>query len=323
MTFGILFGKLMKKPLAILGFILLLLFTVVAIFAPLIAPVPEGWQDEQMIPRGGISNEPELPSEDHIWGTTDGQYDVFYGVVWGTRTAFRIGIGIALVTTLIGLIIGSIAGYFGGWIDEVLMRVTEVFQAFPFLLMAIILSSVLHYVFERGEGGMTVTAIKMLAVVTFGHGYNQPIPPSKLSLIFNMIAIIMFGWMEIARVVRGNILVVKSSEYALAARTIGAKDTRILFRHLVPNAIFPLLVIIPMNIGSFVLTSAALSFLGLGVQEGYADWGHMLSLANDWLLFLPEFPHIAFYPGLAIVLFVLAWNLLGDALRDILDPRSN
>lgn len=322
MTLGILAQRLLKKPLAVVGILLLLGFALVAIFAPVIAPVPESWEDAQMIPRGGLLTEPQPPSEEHTWGTTTNQYDIFYGVIWGTRTAFRIGIGIVIVTTLIGLIVGSLAGYFGGWVDEFLMRITEIFQAFPFLLMAIILTSVLHYVYERGEGGMTLSAIKMLALATFGHDYFKPIPPSKLSLLFNMIAIIIFGWMEIARVVRGNILVVKSSEYALAARTIGAKDTRILFRHLMPNAIFPLLVIIPMNIGSFVLTSAMLSFLGLGVPEGYADWGHLLSLANDWLLFLPNFPHIVLYPGLAIVLFVLAWNMLGDALRDILDPHT-
>ena len=121
--------------------------------------------------------------------------------------------------------------------------------------------------------------------------------------------------------IRGNVLVVKNAEYALAARTIGAKNSRILFRHLIPNAIFPMLVIVPLNIGSYVITYAALSFLGLGVQEGYADWGHMLSLARNWILSLSDYSYIVLYPGAAIVLFVLAWNLVGDALRDILDPR--
>jgi len=322
MTIGFILKKLLKNPSALIGLLLLLAFSAVAIWAPVIAPVPENSYDPQMIPKEGFSRVPKPPNEEHIFGTTEGQYDIFYGVVWGTRTAFRIGIGIAIFTTLIGLIIGAISGFFGGWVDEILMRVTEIFLAFPFLLTTIILTSVLHYVYERGDGGIMITVVKVLALVTFGHNYFEPLEPTQQSFLFGMIAIIMFGWMETARVIRGNILSVKNSEYALAARTIGAKNSRILFRHLVPNATFPLLVITPMNIGSYVLTYAALSFLGLGVQEGYADWGQMLSLSRNWILTLADYPYIALYPGLALVLFVLAWNLIGDALRDILDPRS-
>jgi peptide/nickel transport system permease protein len=120
---------------------------------------------------------------------------------------------------------------------------------------------------------------------------------------------------------RGNILSIKEFEYALAARAIGAGDLRILFRHLLPNAVFPILVISSMNIGSYVLTFAALSFLGLGAQRGYADWGQMISFARNWVPSLGEYWYIVVYPGVAIILFVLAWNLVGDALRDILDPR--
>jgi peptide/nickel transport system permease protein len=223
---------------------------------------------------------------------------------------------------LIGLIIGSLSGYFGSWVDELLMRITEIFQAFPFFLIVIILSSVLQYFYERGEEGIMLMTTKILAFVTFGQDFFETIPPSRLAFLTSMIAIIMFGWMEIARVIRGNILVIKNSEYALAARTIGAKNSRILFRHLLPNALFPLFVLAPMNIGTYVLTFASLSFLGIGVPEGYAEWGYMLSLAHDWLLSFTDYPNIIIYPGFAIILFVLAWNLLGDALRDILDPRT-
>jgi len=136
-----------------------------------------------------------------------------------------------------------------------------------------------------------------------------------------MLAISAFGWMTYARVIRGNILAVKEFDYAMAARTIGARPMRILFRHLLPNAIFPVLVIASMNIGSYVLNFAALSFLGLGAQQGYADWGQMISFARNWIPSLAEHWYIVVYPGLAIILFVLSWNLVGDALRDILDPR--
>ena len=321
MTFRKIITKLLKKPAAVIGLSLLLGFAIIAIFAPLIAPTPEGWSDNQMIPTTSLNAVPLPPSEEHILGTTEGQYDVFYGVVWGTRTAFRIGIGITLLTTLIGLIIGSLSGFFGGWVDEVLMRITEIFQAFPFLLTTIILTSVLKFVYQRGEGGIMITSSKILAFLTFGNRFNEPISNSQMAFLFGLISITMFGWMTIARVTRGNILIVKNYDYALAARTIGAKNPRILFRHLVPNAIFPLLVIATMNIGTFVLTFAALSFLGLGMPEGYADWGQMLSLARNWIPSLAKYYYIAIYPGIAILLFVLSWNLVGDALRDVLDPR--
>lgn len=321
MTFGFILKKLIKNPVGVIGILLLLAFAAVAIFAPQIAPVPEDSFDEQMIPKSGFSRVPQPPDEEHPFGTTASQYDVFYGVVWGTRTAFRIGIGIAICTTLIGLIVGSISGYLGGWMDEIMMRITEIFQVFPFLMTAIILASVLQYVYDRGDGGIMLLATKSLGLITFGIPFHVRLEPNQLKFLFGMIAVIMFGWMEVARVIRGNILAVKNSEYALAARTIGAKDSRILFRHLMPNTLFSLMVIVPMNIGTYVLTFAALSFLNLGVQEGYADWGQMLSLARNWILSLDDYFHIVLYPGLAILLFVLAWNMLGDALRDVLDPR--
>ena len=201
------------------------------------------------------------------------------------------------------------------------MRITEIFQAFPFLLTAITLTSVLQAVYGRGDVGPLIITAKVLAFMTFGQSFTENIDPVQLTILTGMIAIILFGWMTIARVTRGNILAVKSYEYALAARTIGASNARILVRHLLPNAVFPVIVIASMNIGSYVLTFAALSFLGLGAQRGYADWGQMISFARNWIPTLAENWHMVVYPGFAIMLFVLAWNLVGDALRDILDPR--
>jgi peptide/nickel transport system permease protein len=321
MTFGYVLKKFFRNPTAVIGFILLLGFIIMAIWAPKFAPVPENSRDPYMIPRYGFSSVPEPPSEEHPFGTTEGQYDIKYGIVWGTRTAFRIGVVITLFTTIIGITVGSIAAYYGGWLDEILMRITEIFQAFPFLLTAITLTSVLQAVYGRGETGFVIWSAKILAFLTFGHSPFEDVNPIQLSIITGMISIIIFGWMTIARVTRGNILAVKNFEYALAARTIGAKNLRILFRHLMPNAIFPVLVIASMNIGSYVLTFAALSFLGLGAQVGYADWGQMISFARNWIPSLAEYSHIVLYPGIVILLFVLAWNLVGDAVRDIMDPR--
>lgn len=313
--------RLLKNPTSLTGIILLFLFIIIAIAAPMLAPVPERSRDIYMIPRDGFGSTPVGPSDEHPMGTTEGQYDIYYGVIWGTRTAFRIGVVITLFTTVMGLLIGSISAFYGGWFDEILMRITEIFQAFPFLLAAITLTSVLQTVYGRGEAGPMMLVAKVLAMFTFFQSPTAEIDPIQLQILTGMFAIIMFGWMGYARVIRGNILAVKAFDYALAARTIGAGNMRILFRHLIPNAVFPVLVIASMNIGSYVLSFAALSFLGLGAQRGYADWGQMISFARNWIPSLADHWYIVVFPGLAIVLFVLAWNLVGDALRDILDPR--
>jgi len=313
--------KLLKNPTSLIGIILLLGFVILAVLAPIVAPVPKNSRDPYMIPRDGFATEPKVPSEKHLLGTTEGQYDIFYGIVWGTRTAFRVGTIITVVTLVIGLLIGAVSGFYGAWIDEILMRITEVFLAFPFLLAAITLTSVLQAIYGKLSAGPLMILTKTLALVTFGQGFNKELNPIQLSILTGMLAIIAFGWMSYARVIRGNILAVKEVEYALAARMVGANNMRILFRHLMPNAVFPVMVMASMDIGSYVLTFAALSFLGLGAQRGYADWGQMISFARNWIPSLAEKWHIVVYPGLAIVLFVLAWNLVGDALRDILDPR--
>ena len=313
--------KLLTNPASLAGILLLIGFAGMAILAPVLAPPPENSRDPYLIPRDGFSSTPASPSPVHRFGTTEGQFDIYYGVIWGSRTAFRVGVVITIFTTVIGLSIGSIAAFYGGPLDDVLMRITEIFQAFPFLLAAITLSSVLQTIYGRGEAGGLMFLAKVLALLTFGHNPAEPVDPVQLQIVTGMLAIIVFGWMTYARVIRGNILTIRELEYTMAARTLGASNLRIMFHHLLPNAIFPVLVIASMNIGAYVLNFAALSFLGLGAQRGYADWGQMINFARNWIPSLAEHSHIVIYPGLAIVLFVLAWNLLGDVLRDILDPR--
>jgi len=287
--FGYIVRQLLRRPTSIAGLVLLVGFIAVAVLAPVLAP-PDDPQHPFSIPHTGYRPEPAAPSSEHIFGTTERQYDVFYGVVWGTRTAFRVGLIITFAALTIGLLVGSLAAFYGGLLDDVLMRVVEIVQAFPFLLAALTLAAVL-----RGRMGSGLTA--------------------------GMAALIAFGWPAYARLIRGDILSVRTRDFALAARAVGAKDQRILLRHILPNAIFPTLVYASMDIGSYVLSFAALSFLGLGADVGYADWGQMISFARNWISSLATYPHIVVYPGMAILLFVLAWNLLGDAFRDIIDPR--
>lgn len=301
---------LVKTPASILGFILIFLFILVAIFAPVIAPPVNN--DPYKIPRDGFSAEPKpmgsawkkntpdipfwyhaLTGKDkwvHLLGTSQGQYDIFYGMVWGTRTAFKTGFIVVIATFLIGIIIGSVSSYYGGLVDNILMRIVDVFMTLPFILAAMIMAAVLTPVIGR-------------------------------SLVPSILALIAFGWMGYARIIRGDILSVKERDYVLAARVVGVKDSRILFKHILPNAVFPTLVYASLAIGDVVLSFATLSFLGIGTEVGYADWGQILSFARNWITSLTEYWYIVVWPGLILVLFVMGWNLVGDALRDVLDPR--
>ncbi len=292
--------KILRNPSAIIGFSLLIFFILVAIFAPLIAqPVNPVFTDDDgkpmkldnpyIMPIITWSSEPVPPSKEHPFGMIQGR-DIFYGVVWGTRTAFFIGLTVTIISTLFGIIVGSIAGYYGGWIDEIIMRITDIFMSIPFLLAAMVLTSIL------------------------GNGLDKV-----------MIALTIFGWMGAARLIRANILQVKEEQFVMAAKALGIKDYFIILRHVLPNTIFPVLIQASMRMGSLVITAAGLSFLGLGAPVGFADWGTMLNLTRNWILGSSgeafKYWYAIVYPGTAMVLFVLAWNLVGDALRDVFDPR--
>ncbi|MDX8534167.1 ABC transporter permease [Mesorhizobium sp. VK25A] len=283
-------GYLKRNPISLVGVLLLLAFVLIAIFAPVLAPPQEFQMSAYDTPRAGFLATPQPPSPDAIFGTTEGQYDIYYAVVWGTRTAFKIGLGVVAISVLIGTIIGSIAAYYGGAVDEVLMRIVDVFMAVPFLIAAMVLTALLG----KGLGPITV-------------------------------ALTTFGWMGYARVVRSEILRIREMDFVNAARSYGAGDFRLIVFHILPNAFFPVLVLATMATGSMVLTASALSFLGVGTEEGYADWGQFIAYARNWIVGQPGNPFQYWYtlafPGAAIFLFVLAWNLVGDALRDILDPR--
>ncbi len=282
--------QLVKNPLSLAGIIILVVFAILAIFAPLIAPVPEGHRDAYMIPRDGYSATPQPPSDEHVFGTTEGQYDIFYGVIWGTRSAFRVGLVVIGIVVAIGIVLGSVAGYFGGILDEIIMRITDIFLAFPALILA------------------------MAIVAAIG--------PSLRSV---MIALIAVSWPSYARLIRGDILQVREEDYIEASRGLGASSGRVIIRHALPNSIYPTLVMASLDIGAVVLAAAALSFLGLGAPEGYADWGQLTSFARNWIVGPPgnslKYWYAVTIPGLFILFFVLGWNLLGDAFRDILDPR--
>ena len=280
---------LLRNPVSIAGLVIVLAFVLVAIFAPVLAP-PADPSEPFQIPRDGFQAEPHPPSAAHPLGTTQGQYDIYYGVVWGTRTAFEIGLIVTGLTVLIGGTLGAVSAYLGGWADELIQRVVEIVLAFPFLLAALVLATVLASKIHNG-------------------------------LLTGMVALVTFGWPGYARLIRGDVLAVKERDFVLAARALGARGPRILFRHILPNAMYSLLVVASLDIGTYVLTFAALSFLGLGAGEGYADWGQLLSYARNWIPDLARFWYIVVFPGTTLLLFVLGFNLIGDAFRDALDPK--
>ena len=302
---------IIKNPLSVIGVSIILLFVLVALFSSAIIPQVNK-RDAYIIPRDGFSPAPKGPGTEwrsnvpaipfwykaltgkdkwvHLFGTSAGQWDIFYGVIWGTRTALKVGVIIEFLTLVLGILVGSVSAFYGGWVDTLLQRITEIFMAFPFLMAALTLSAILTPVIGKGIWPATI-------------------------------AIIAFGWMGYSRLIRGDILSVRERDYVMAARVVGAKDSRILIRHIIPNAIYPTLVLASLDIGTIVISFAGLSFLGIGTEAGYADWGQLVSFARNWIPQLNVYWYIVVFPGIALILFVLGWNLLGDALRDIMDPR--
>ena len=282
--------RIFRNPSAIIGFTLLLFFAAVAVFAPYIAP-PKYAHNPYLMPHKGFSPTPKPPSEKNIFGTTAGQYDIFYGAVWGTRTAFKIGLFVVAIAALVGVALGVVSGYYGGIIDEILMRIVDIVFAIPLLVLT------------------------MAIVVAFGRGLDNV-----------MIALAMVQWRNYVRVMRSGILTLRELDFVLAAKIMGVSNIKIMIRHILPNGIYPVLVMAFMDIGSMVIVAAFMSFIGLGAPKGYADWGQMVALARNYIVGPPDDPLKYWYtiaiPGGCIVLFVLAWNLIGDALRDAFDPKQ-
>jgi len=281
--------KLIRNPLGLTGLLLIGFWAVVALLAPLLCP-PKNADNPYAVARISFSSLPTPPSPRALLGTTGGGYDVLYGIVWGSRNAFRISLLVVSATLLIGILLGGLGAFVGGIVDEIVMRVTDLFMSFPFLIAVIVMSIVL------------------------GKGLDKVI-----------IALILFGWRQYARVMRSEVLSVKERDFVSAARSIGMGWARLFFLHVLPNSIFPLFVLASLDIGVTVLIAASLSFIGVGAEPGYADWGQMINFSRPWILGVVGNPFIYWYtyvfPSLAIVTFVLGWTLLGDTLRDVLDPR--
>lgn len=281
--------NILRQRSALIGGSILLFLLLVAIFAPAIAPFDPNFVligHEDIKRRSDpcihlLGCEEDQPQ--HILGTDGNVRDVFSRVVFGTRVSLFVGFSTVGFAIIIGTLLGALGGFLGGWVDNLIMRIMDVLLAFPSLLLAIAIVAVL------------------------GHGLQNA-----------LLAIAIVSIPVYARVVRASVLSVKEQEYVSASRALGGSSMHILFRRILPNAIPPLIVQGTLGIGTAILDAAALSFLGLGAQPPTAEWGTMLGTERNQIF---TAPHLVLYPGLAIMITVLAFNLLGDGLRDAIDPR--
>ena len=278
-------GKALRRglaanPLLTVGGALVLLIVLVAIVAPLIVPFPGD---------AGTATHPfevlKAPSAAHWFGTDNVGRDLFSRVMFGARVSPVIAMIVLVIACLVGVPLGVAAGFLGGWVDELIMRVTDVFLAFPPLLLALALAAVL---------------------------------PASLTSVTIAIAAVWWPWY--VRLIRGQAASVAGRPYVEACRALGLSRMRIIFRHILPNSITPVLVQVSLDVGGVILTASALSFLGLGAQDPVPDWGLMVSSGQSY--FTPDWWMVTF-PGLAILLTAFAFNLLGDGLRDLLDPKRS
>lgn len=305
--------RLFRQRSGVAGMIILGFLILVAIFAPLIAPFDP---NDSLIGKEDIKKRAapciyllgcSTDQPQHLMGVDGNVRDEFSRILFGARISLIVGfitIGFAIV---VGTILGSVAGYVGRWVDDVIMRVMDVLLAFPFLLLAIAITSALRTLFANNEALETA--------------FKNSVPEfifDQRSLLYAMFGIAIVSIPAYARVIRSTVLSVKEEEYISAARSIGNHPIRILFLHVLPNAFPPLIVQATLGIGTAILETAALSFLGLGAQPPTPEWGAMLSAERNQLF---SAPHLVLFPGAAIMITVLGFNLLGDGLRDALDPR--
>jgi len=224
------------------------------------------------------------PSSEHLLGQDKLGRDLLSRILYGGRVSLGVGTAVLFISMTIGMVVGTVAGFFGGWVDSLFMRLTDIFLAFPGMLLAIAMAAVLG--------------------------------PSIWNVV---IALSVLGWPGFARLIRGQILVVREEEYILAARALGIKPAKVILRHLLPNILSPIIVEATFTMASVIMAEASLSFLGLGVQPPFPSWGGMLNEARAFLL---VGPHLVIVPGIVLMMTVVALNLLGDDLRDRLDVRG-
>lgn len=296
--------RLLKNKLAVFGLVVVVLMALTVFIGPILLEKIAG------ITPDGIPNDQDLiksfpPSSRHWMGTDDAGRDIFARVLQGGRISLMVGIISTIVSLLVGVSYGAIAGYLGGRIDNFMMRLVDIIYSIPYILIVIVLLSVF--------GGPNTPGWIKATSDLFGGGQGM----SQIFMLFFALGLV--SWLTMARVVRGQILSLKNQEFVLAAKATGVSTTNIIFRHLVPNVLGPVIVYATLTIPQVMLSEAFLSFLGIGVQAPYASWG---SLANEGIKNISIFPWQLIFPGVTMALTLFSLNFLGDGLRDALDPQT-
>lgn len=298
--------RLLKNKLAVFGLIVLAIMIVAVVIGPAIIRWTTGFTADY-IPAEGDLIKSFPPSVNHPMGTDEAGRDMLARVLQGGRISLMVGIISTIVSLIVGVSYGAVAGYLGGRIDNLMMRLVDIIYAIPYILIVIVLLSVFG-------GPNTPDWISWLSA-KFGGAGNQGL--SQIFLLFFALGLV--SWLTMARVVRGQILTLKNQEFVTAAKATGVSTFAIIFRHLVPNALGPVIVYATLTVPSVMLTEAFLSYLGLGVQAPYASWG---SLASDGVKNIAIFPWQLIFPGVTMALTLFSLNFLGDGLRDALDPQT-
>ena len=298
--------RLLKNKLAVFGLVVLAIMAVLVIVGPSVFYWITGFTADG-IPENGDLIKSFPPSLLHPMGTDEAGRDMLARVLQGGRISLMVGIISTFVSLIVGVSYGAIAGYLGGRIDNLMMRIVDMIYAIPYILIVIVLLSVFG-------GQNTPGWVKFLSEKVGGAG-NQGL--SQIFLLFFALGLV--SWLTMARVVRGQVLSLKNQEFILAAKATGVSTFGIIFRHLVPNTLGPVIVYATLTVPSVMLTEAFLSYLGLGVQAPFASWG---SLASDGIKNIAIFPWQLLFPGLTMALTLFSLNFLGDGLRDALDPQT-
>jgi peptide/nickel transport system permease protein len=277
-----------KHKLAMAGLVTLAALTVITLAGPLLWPIP--------FDRINYSGSLLGPSVEHPFGTDDLGHDLFARALWGGRVSIAVGVVSVIIAITLGVLVGAVSGFFGGQLDNVLMRLTDMFLSLPAL------------------------PLLLLTIFLFREPLRARFGP-ELGIFLLIVSVIgVLNWMPTARLVRASFLSLKQREFVEAARTVGAEDRRIIVTHILPNTMSPVLVSATIGVGGAIITESALSFLGLGFPPDVPTWGRMLYDAQN---FIEIAPHWAIFPGLLIFLTVLSINYMGDGLRDALDPRRS
>ena len=297
--------ELRRNPFFVVSALIVLMLTIVAIFPQYF----DGFFDPSAHPeRSDLGHYLERPSRDHPFGYDEQGQDYYARVIWGTRVSLIIGVTVTLFAAIIALIFGSIAGYYGRFIDTLIARITDIWFAIPFLLGGIVILSVMRHP-EEQTGILRIIGIAFQRIDRF-------VDVKGLAVV--CFVLIILGWPTMLRLMRSSVLSTKEMDYVDAARALGATDRRIIIKHILPNAIAPVIVYSTITVGIVISAEAALSFLGVGLRMPAISWGLMIDQAGGRIL---SYPHLLLFPGVFLSITVFAFILMGDALRDALDPK--